>query len=224
MGNGPSLNKMDLSLLSDEITIGLNGIYKRYLDWGWHNDFIMFEDIEQTELRGPDVHKIDGPLKMASLYNAYAFKADNHTLFFNSRLASARYWCDEFPMFSVDFPRVVYLGSTVTYIALQWAYYLGCNPIYLIGVDHNYGKLTSLFPPGKIEITKENIDMVRECHFDPNYYKIGDVIGVPHVQLQENAYTYADQIFRANGKIVYNAGVDSKLDVFERCVYEEIFK
>ncbi len=115
------------------------------------------------------------------------------------------------------------IGSTITYIALQLAFHLGFDHVYLIGIDHNYGKLSELFPPGKITISKENIHLVNKCHFDKNYYKIGDQIGVPHVKLQNEAYMKADEVFKQHSKCVYNAGIDSQLNVFDKISYNSLF-
>lgn len=52
--NGPSLQTQDLSPLKNEITIGSNGIYKGFDDFGFHTDFLFFEDIEQLELKRKD--------------------------------------------------------------------------------------------------------------------------------------------------------------------------
>ena len=224
------LNKMHLDYLKDEITIGSNGIYRNFADMGFSTSFLLFEDIEQTELRSPDIKGVKGPIKMAALYNAYCIafciSKDENTLFFNSpRAYNGDYYWDKnlYPQFSRDFASVVHLGGTITYIALQLAYHLGCNPVYLIGVDHNYGKLPELFPPGKIEITSENVDLVRECHFDKNYYKVGDLIGVPYVDLQNQSYKLANDEFNRVGKSVFNAGINSKLNIFPKVKYSRIF-
>lgn len=224
IGNGPSLNDMDLSFLAGEITIGCNGIYKRFPDWGWKTDFLLFEDTEQTELRGPDLHGVKGPTKMAAIYNAYALGADENTLFFNARRADPNYWDNLHPEFSREFEHIVYLGSTVTYISLQLAFHLGCDPVYVIGVDHSYGKLGEKFPPGKLKITEENFDLVQQCHFDKNYYKIGQTIGVPNVSLQNKAYEKAREVFGENKRRIYNAGKNSMLEAFERVEYMDLFR
>ena len=223
IGNGPSLKNMDLSPLKDEFTIGCNGVYKNFSKWGFHTNYILFEDIEQTEIRGNDIHKIKGPKKMASLYNAYAFKADDKTLFFNSRLADGFYWKNLFPMFSKDFGDLVYLGSTITYIGIQFAYHLGFDEVYIIGVDHDYGKLPELFPPGKINITEENIHLVKGIHLNDNYYKVGDVIGVPHVEYQDKAYAHARKIFDESNRKIFNAGLGGKLEAFTRVEFTTLF-
>lgn len=223
IGNGPSLQKMDLSPLRNELTIGFNGIYKAFPEWGWHTDFLLFEDIEQTEIRGPEIPSVRGPQKMSAIYNAYAFRHHPGMLYMNCRYIDRIYWKSLRPMFSLDFSNIVYLGSTVTYIGLQLAYHLGCDRVYLLGVDHNYGELPKKFPPGKIVITEENIEEVRRCHFSSAYYKVGDVIGVPNVEAQEDFYRHAREVYEAHGRRIYNVGVDSHLDVFERADFASLF-
>ena len=41
IGNGPSLNKLDLSLLKDEYTFGLNRIYLLFEKLGFETDFLV---------------------------------------------------------------------------------------------------------------------------------------------------------------------------------------
>ena len=99
---------------------------------------------------------------------------------------------------------------------LQWAFYLGFEKVYVIGVDHNYGDLPKIFPPGKIKITEDNISKVRQVHFSSSYYKVGDVMGVPDVEFQNRSYSLANEVFRKDSRAVLNAGIDSKLEAFER--------
>lgn len=226
IANGPSLKDIDMSKLRKELTMGCNGIYRMFPEWGFHTSYLVFEDIEQTELRRKDIGGVKGPTKMAAIYNAYAFPADHKTIFFNAARMRGQgyYWKDLYPQFSTDFAAVVHLGGTVTYIMLQLAYHLGCNPVYIVGLDHDYGELPKLFPPGKITITEENIHLVQGLHFSDKYYKVGDQIGVPFVKEQEDAYAAARDAFARDGRVVYNASTHTCLDVFERCNFEDLFK
>ncbi len=224
LGNGPSLKEMDLSPLKNQITFGANGIYQMFEQWGFHTKYLLFEDTEQTELRRHEIHQVKGPTKLAAIYNAYCFKNFNDTLFFNARRADPYYFDELGIQFSRDFAHIVYLGSTITYIALQLAFHLGCDPVYLIGVDHTYGELARRFPPGKIEVTPKNYELVRQCHVNPDYYQIGDVIGVPNVALQDQAYALAAKTYAQHGRKVYNAGVNSELNAFPRTDFQAIFK
>lgn len=227
IANGPSLQDIDMSLLKDEITIGCNGIYKAFDDWGFHTTYYMTEDQEQTELRGAEISALKGPKKFAALHNAHAFSFCNDITFFHVplRMNSAYYTQEDlYPQFSRDFASIVHLGSTVTYIMLQFAYHLGLEEVYIIGLDHNYGKLPELFEPGKIEVTKENYHLVKECHYDKNYYKIGDVLGVPNVRLQELAYSEAKKKYEEKNRKIYNASSKSQLKIFDFVTMESLFK
>jgi hypothetical protein len=224
--NGPSLASMELKFLRNEITIGCNGIYKKFKEWGFHVNYLICEDVEQFEIRASDLSNINGPIKMAAIFNAYALRNFKGWLFFNSpRCFRHSYYWDEnqlFPQFSKDFASVVYPSHTVTYTMLQLAYFLGCSEVYIIGLDHNYGKLPKLFPPGKIKVTEDNYALVQECHFNKNYYKIGDVMGVPHVTGQELGYQCALDHFNKAGRTILNLTPGSKLDVFPKSTLDQL--
>jgi hypothetical protein len=142
----------------------------------------------------------------------------------NVRIGDSGYW-ERGPQFSFDFPHIVFLGGTITYIGLQLACHLGCQPIYLIGVDHNYGRLTELLPPGKVTLTAENVRLLTEGrHFDADYHKVGDVVGVPYLKEQNRSYEHARTVLTARGIYVFNAGVDSRLETFPKVDYLSLFK
>jgi hypothetical protein len=220
LGNGPSLNKMDLRPLANEITMGANGIFHNFDRLGFTADFVFFQDNEQTFLRRKEINRFHDSVKIAGLNNAYFVKRDKGTLFFNPRHDFQE---GKVPRFSYEFPSVVFLGGTVSYVMMQWAYFLGCTEVYVLGIDHNYGELPNLFPPGKIKITEENIHLVKGLHVDTNYYKVGDVIGVPDVSIQDRAYQNANTAFMKAGRKICNAGVDSKLAAFEQVGFESLF-
>ena len=217
--NGPSLSSTPVDFIKSSVSIGCNGIYKQFSDWGFSTDYLVFEDVQQFEIRAPDLAKVKGPLKLAALYNSYAVADTQDWIFFNSprSVANQYYWSDDlYPQFSMDFASIVHLGATVTYIMLQLAYFLGCDPVYIVGLDFSYGKLSEMFPPGKITITPENFDIVKTCHVDPDYYKIGDIIGVPNARLQRLSFAKADQVFNLSGRTLLNASAKSSLDVIKR--------
>lgn len=226
IANGPSLQNLDLSLLKDEISIGCNGIFKEFDKWGFHTTYYFTEDQVQTELRGKDISRLKGPQKFAALHNGHAFDLLNDITFFHvpKRRHSAYYMKGNvYPQFSRDFASIVHLGGTVTYIMLQFAYHLGLEEVYIVGLDHDYGKLPELFPPGKIKVTEDNYHLVQKCHFDKHYYKIGDSLGVPWVEAQEEAYKEARNEFEKDNRKIFNASAYSKLDTFEKIAYEKIF-
>lgn len=227
IANGPSLKDIDMSLLKDEYTIGCNGIFNSFEKWGYHTTYYLTEDQEQTELRGKEISKLKGSIKFAGLHNAHAFDIFNDITFFHVPLrVNSEYYFENnlFAQFSKDFASVAHIGGTVTYLMIQLAYHLGFKEVCLIGLDHNYGKLPELFPPGKIEVTKENLHLIQECHYDKDYYKIGDVMGVPWVKRQEEAYMSAKKSYDEEDRVIYNASSFTKLDVFEKIDFLEYMK
>lgn len=224
IGNGPSIKDMDLSPLKDEITMGSNGIYKNFEKMGFKTDFCFFEDRQQTYLRRKDIKQLQGTVKMISLSNAYHIPSSKDTLFFNERFPCEKNDNPFHASFSRDFPSVAYLGGTITYIMIQWAYFLGCDPVYVLGVDHNYGELPKLFPPGKLKITENNIKSISKLHFDKKYYSVGDVIGVPDVAFQNTSYNLSNKIFELENRKIYNCGLKSKLESFPCVDFSSLFK
>lgn len=226
LGNGPSLGKMDLSLLRKEVTIGSNGIYRLFPEWGFHTTYFTMEDVEQVEDRRAELPGVVGPIRIFGLDNSYCVDARQDTLFANVIRYSHPFdvwWKRYYPEFSKDFSACVYLGSTVTYMNLQLAFYLGCNPVYIIGVDHSYGPLQKIFPPGKIVITPEVLKLLESIHCVKSYHKIGGRIGIPYVAEQEQAFRKALATYNEDGRAVFNAGIMSELNVFPRFDFQKLF-
>lgn len=223
LGNGPSLNSFDPELLKGRVSIGANGVYEMFPEWGHATDYLLIEDVEQAERRGKafrDVPSYDGRpvMKLAAMHTAHAIPKPwrDDLCFFNARyMNDESYYSDWGPFFSKDFAGTVWLGSTVTYISLQLAWYLGAETVYLAGVDFSYGELENYFPPGKLVITEDNLPIVQKCHFTTRYHNVGDIIGVPHTSYQKSAYSLAKETFEADGRQIINLTPNTALDVFE---------
>jgi hypothetical protein len=226
LGNGPSLGRMDLTSLQHEVTIGSNGIYKMFDRIGFKTTYFTMEDIAQVEDRRKELPGVTGTTRFFALYNAYCVPPREDTLFLNVERESYptnKRWSEFYPQFSVDLASVVYLGSTITYINLQLAFHLGCEPVYIIGVDHSYGEISKDLPPGKVKITPEILKKIKNAHFIDSYHKVGGTFGVPYVKEQERAFYKAIETYHAYGRSIYNAGVDSKLDIFPKVDFQTLF-
>lgn len=113
--------------------------------------------------------------------------------------------------FSADAAAGVGAAGTVTYAALQFAYYTGADPVILVGVDHSFTGATD---------GRENIIEKRKGadvdHFDPNYFADGQRWGVPNLALSEHAYRLARKAFEAQGRRIYDATIGGKLTIFDK--------
>ena len=106
-------------------------------------------------------------------------------------------------------------GTTVTFVAMQIAYYMGFSEVILIGVNHNF---KTKGEPHKIVIS-EGED---PNHFDPNYFGKGVKWQLPDLKTSEKAYTLARDAYLKAGRQILDATVDGKLTVFPKVRYEDI--
>lgn len=205
IGNGPSLNKMDLHLLNDYYTIGLNKIFllfdKTNLKIDYHvcvNGFVIEQCASNfLEMKCPS---------FISYKNRDNSLTGSEKIFFIGDVHSKL-------KFFEDITTGISQGSTVTYAAMQIAFYMGFSRIFLIGVDHNFTKKGD---PHKVEILKGDDNN----HFDPNYFK-GMKWQLPDLDGSERAYKIAREHFEKDNRQILDATIDGKLTVFKKIPFEE---
>lgn len=207
IGNGPSLRGMDLSPLRSEVTFGLNRIYLLFDRMGFSTTFLVSVNplvIEQcaNELEATSCRKI---LSWGS--RRYLARTDRIT--FVRSLSR--------PQFSRDPSRGAWEGATVTFVAMQLAYYLGFTEVILIGVDHQFA--TS--GPAHATVVSEGDDA---SHFDPRYFGKGFRWQLPDLEMSEHAYRLARQAYDAGGRRIVNATVGGQLEVFPRADYTTLVR
>jgi len=132
-GNGPSLNKINMIRLKDEIVFGANRCYLGYKKWGFNFPYWGIMDRLQIEEYWRE-YEDNLPIQSIKLF---PFEYIPLFQFDNACPANHLYDIPNFPQFS-DSPDKIYIGYSVTYMLLQIAAIMGCNPIILIGVDHRY--------------------------------------------------------------------------------------
>lgn len=133
VGNGPSLNQIDMARLKDEITFGSNRCYMGFPDWGFEFTYWGIYDALQIEEYGPEyeANVPPGPVK----FYPYAYWP---LLRLPNACPIAMDWPRAAPReFSTD-PHRLIVGYSVTFMLLQIAAFMGCDPIYLVGLDHRY--------------------------------------------------------------------------------------
>jgi hypothetical protein len=118
--------------------------------------------------------------------------------------------------FFEDITKGISQGSTVTYAALQIAFYMGFKRVFLIGVDHNFAQKGK---PHKVETMKGD-DM---SHFDPGYFK-GMKWQLPDLEGSERAYRMAKYHFEKDNRQILDATIDGKLDIFAKIKFEEALR
>lgn len=220
IGNGPSLNDTDLSLLKDEVTFAVNGFFLKADELNWTPTFYVVEDHLVAEDRKNEINKLKGSIKLFPVYLAYCLNEAKDTIFYNHRgRISYPHGFD----FSTDASKITYTGCTVVYSCMQLAYYLGFESIYLIGVDASYDMPDDLqegcsYGVGVLDMKSDDTN-----HFHPDYFGKGFRWHDPQVDKMVDAYEEAKKVLKKTSQRIYNATIGGKLEVFERRSFQQIF-
>ena len=209
IANGPSLKKIDFSLLKDEITIGMNRIYLIKKANGFEPTYLACVDKKSQLLQfTEDYNNQEGICFYEWDLRSIFYKKENF-IFIKSKFS---------PKFSTD-PVSERFGSgqSVTYTCMQLAYYMGCEEVYIIGKDHNYN--TKRKSGENIQSTgKEN------NHFIKGYYQEGQNWDAPDFTSEEFSYNLARKAFEENGRKIFDATINGKLKVFKKMNFYNLFK
>lgn len=199
IGNGPSLNQTDLSNLANEYTFGLNRIYLLFDKMGFTPTYYVCTNPYVIEQSWQEIHRISG-IKFLGQASIRYFANQDDVIFLRSLSR---------PRFSYNIARGVWEGATVTYCAMQIAFYLGFTEVILIGVDH-YFKTEG---QAHAVVISEGDD---PNHFSPNYFGKGVKWQLPDLATSEIAYKMAKHAFEGDGRQVVDATVQGCLTVFPK--------
>jgi hypothetical protein len=133
VGNGPSLNQIDMTKLRNEITLGANRCYLGYETWGFPFSYWGIYDKYQIETYGREYEENIPPETVKFFPMEYLPLLD-----VENGCPLNLQWSNTAAHAFSDDPTQIYVGYMVTYMLLQIAAVMGCDPIILIGVDHHY--------------------------------------------------------------------------------------
>jgi len=220
IGNGPSLNRMDLGPLAGEVTFAVNGFFLKAKELDWLPTFYVVEDHLVAEDRAEEIAAFRGPTKLFPVNLAYCLPEGEDTIFFNHRPRIS--YPDGFD-FSLEADQITYTGCTVTFTCLQLAAYLGFRKIFLIGVDADY--VIPADSEKRSDYGVEVLDMRSDDpnHFDPSYFGKGYRWHDPQVDKMIAAYEEARRVTGDAGIDIFNAGVGGRLEVFPRTEFRSLF-
>jgi len=199
VATGPSLNKTNLNLLNDEVTIGINTSFKTGIKFNYFivSDRIIW-DVYSEELLNLNSELILGYVASRHFFRdkmdgAYVIRGKN-----TSKLPKS---------FPKDIEKDVYVHAhTVVYIALQILYYLGFSKVYLVGCDCDYSR-------GYFN-GKHFAETSKLQEIESEEMKFWNTIF--------DAYKVCKEVYEKSGRKIYNSTVGGKLEVFERKTLEEV--
>lgn len=187
VGNGPSLNKTDLSLLTGYTVFALN---RGYLKGDLPFTYLVSVNANVEKQWGQEI------------INAGAKAVFSHSLV-GDNVVRLRFTPDV-PKFTENIADQIWQGHTVTFVAMQIAYYMGFKNVGLVGIDHNFPYMDKELKGGDIN------------HFDPNYFPEGSKWDLPNLRMSEVAYKLAKEYYEKNNRVIYNCTPNSKLTIFRK--------
>ena len=205
IGNGPSLKETDLSLLKYEFSFGLNRIFLAFEERSFQPTYLVAVNRLVIEQSFTEINNLDMPKFLNWDFRNY-IRFDKNTILLRP--------INHIP-FSTDLTTGVRVGSTVTYVAMQLAFYMGFKQVILIGVDHSF---ETKGPPNK-EVVTTDID---PNHFSPDYFGKGFRWNLPDLAGSEEFYQIAKTMFEKDGREIIDATIGGKLEIFNKIDYNEI--
>lgn len=201
IGNGPSLNHMDLSILKNEYTFGLNRIYLLFEKLGFETTFFVCSNgLVQTQFER-EISQINAT-KFLNWDYRKPYTVDEKTAFLCPRLSQKKM---DGHLLKGYFPTY----GTVTNIALQLAFFMGFSEVIIIGVDHNYAEQGS---PGEAIVSKTE----DPNHFSKDYFGPGTIWQLPNYVTMEIGYRAAKEMFESDSRVIVDATYQGKLNVFKK--------
>jgi hypothetical protein len=221
IGNGPSLNFHDLSLLDGEYSFGVNSFYYKTRETGFRPTFYVVEDSSVMKENIAEIRAYEAPFKFfPTIYRKLHPKTPN-TFFFAMNRGFYERSSPNFvvPRFSTDASQVLYCGQSVTYINLQLAYFMGFTEVYLIGMDFDYIIPKSHKRIGDVLLSDTN----DPNHFHKDYFGKGKTWKDPKLDRVLMNYRMANLVYSGVGRRIFNATKGGKLELFERADYDSLF-
>jgi len=207
IGNGPSLNQTNLQLLENEITFGMNRIYLLFPELGFQTSYFVSINTLVLEQCRKDILGLKMPRFIT--WRARRWFDQKGIYFLDTDYTDP-------PSFSKDIRGRIFEGSTVTYVALQIAYFMGFEQVILVGIDHSF---TTQGEPNETVISKgADLD-----HFNSNYFGKGFRWQLPDLKASEIGYQLAKSAYESEGRNVLDATIGGKLQVFPKVDYLSLF-
>jgi hypothetical protein len=207
VGNGPSLKRTDTKMLNGKYSFGMNRIYLGMEDMGFTPSFYVCVDKLVTEQFHSDFMKLSMP-KFVRYHRSIRDRGRQDVIFLRlGGLPGDALFFSRNPLAGIG------EGATVTYVAMQLAYWMGFHKVILIGVDHSFSAQGA--PHSAVLSHGDDPN-----HFSADYFGKGIKWNQPDLPTSEAAYRMADVCFAADGREIVDCTVDGKCPVFRKAVLE----
>lgn len=224
IGNGPSLKIDDLDRLSErgDVTIASNKIYLAFNETRWRPSIYTVADWcvaenNRDKIRSLDLYKLF-PTELKPLLGSSKLG----TTVFYKQYVPAHCSDEEYKSyFFHNLSEGAFVGETVTNLNIQIAAHLGCNPIYLIGVDGRYTvpqETTDHQHYGKVVVATGESN-----HFSADYRSPGETWSIPRISCHERNYEKCFTELAKRNVALANASRNSAIESLPKVDFDSLF-
>ena len=229
IGNGPSLRAEDLERIKGEFCIGSNQVYRMFEKTAWRPR--VYTAVDETMFRDTfkEVSAVDVELKLCSLLETDKMYPIEGLL--PLKLISKGDWIiyQRMPEFSDDVTKCVYHATTISYINMQIAAFMGFDELVLTGFDHKFPQHWKISP----DVLKNPEKYINSTTIPGGYYKMrgvenaefypGNYSGSAYcIEEVTRAYRKAKLYFEEHGRRIVNSTRGGRLEVFERVNFDKL--
>jgi len=222
LGCGPSINNQDLVLIADDISIAINNFYFHKDIQRINPNYWICADPKYFNTHQDEYLPIISAIEEREVETNFFFPI---VAYQNIKIKS-QYFCTinyfNFDYSNTKVDNIDFSCSIPPYsqngicIAIMLAFYLGCNPIYLLGCDHTWWSWHKEEYAGKKM---------------PHFYKLTDStsknfsynILKSTILVQKYQYFQLKKYAQNRGYEIINATSGGYLEIFKRIAYEKLF-
>lgn len=216
--NGPSLRADDLTKIYEhgDLSIGINAVARIYDRTPWRPTFLCAgDDVVFTKKNRELVKNCECGYKLYDRLRFLKSLGAKEERLYMSLNRSPELLKD--PQFSYDATKKLMSIGTSTYAMIEFAVFLGCTEIYILGCDMSYA--VNQNRDGTITYNDSGKDYFAGKE---EYATSSKVKPVPTWQMKV-AFDYAAKYAKEHGLKIYNATRGGKLESFERVDFDTLF-
>lgn len=206
IANGPSLNKTDFSLLRNHVCIGLNKIFLGFKAFRFYPRYYIAVNAKVISQSQRQIRAMNCIKFLGDRGNQGTLEENALMYIINTSKPPSR--------FSTDFAQGIHEGSTVTYAALQLAYYMGAKEVVLVGLDHRYEYAGA---PHEEKVMKG----ADKNHFSDRYFGYGQTWDNPSLKDSEASFAIARKMFERDERRILDCTVNGSCLIFEKASLED---
>jgi len=214
---GPSLNDVDVSKLEDEIVFGVSLAFKKE---GLNIKYHFIGDMNIARQFSVEISASNTETLFVSR-GIYELGILNHPNMYYFEGGGDR-------IFHEDVSEKIYGGGTSTFVAMQFAYYMGIKKLFIVGLDHyekvpRFKIIRAIEGRGKPLVSNIEKDI---AHFVEDYYGENVRYFLPDTYKMQKSYYKAKLAFEKNGREIYNSSAKTALssNILPRMKFEDAIK